>query len=277
TGARRGAPPNLLAGSGTARPARRMAGSLPRLLGKSARCPRNGNQATKEALMTQTITPYLLYEEVDAALEFLDRAFGFKEHVRLTGPEGYVNHAETRLGDAAVYLGDPGDHYQSPKRLGQETFSLYVLVEDVHAHYERAKAAGYHEMTDLPAPRRARLAERLPISTIELEHEARSRDGTVKALFRTSDGQPVEAVLMRFRDGRRTVCLSSQSGCPLTCTFCATGQMPVVRNLTASEMLDQALHIRRLETIDHVVFMGMGEPMLNVDEVIAAARRLPDL
>jgi uncharacterized glyoxalase superfamily protein PhnB len=92
--------------------------------------------------MTQTITPYLLYEEVDAALEFLDRAFGFKEHLRLTGPEGYVNHAETRLGDAAVYLGDPGDHYQSPKRLGQETFSLYVLVEDVDAHYERAKAAG---------------------------------------------------------------------------------------------------------------------------------------
>jgi len=138
-------------------------------------------------------------------------------------------------------------------------------------------AAGYHEMTDLPAPLRARLAERLPISTIELEHEVRSRDGTVKALFRTSDGQPVEAVLMRFRDGRRTVCLSSQSGCPLTCTFCATGQMRFGRNLTASEMLDQALHFRRLETIDHVVFMGMGEPMLNVDEVIAAARRLPDL
>jgi uncharacterized glyoxalase superfamily protein PhnB len=92
--------------------------------------------------MTQTITPYLLYEDVAAALEFLDRAFGFKEHVRLTGPEGYVNHAEARLGDAAIYLGDPGDHYKNPKRLGQETVGLYVLVDDVDAHYERARAEG---------------------------------------------------------------------------------------------------------------------------------------
>src|SRR5205809_1751078 len=138
-------------------------------------------------------------------------------------------------------------------------------------------ATGYDEMTDVPAALRARLAERLPISTLEVEHEARSRDGTVKTLFRTGDGLPVEAVLMRFRDGRRSVCLSSQSGCPLTCTFCATGQMRFRRNLTASELLDQALHFRRLEAIDHVVFMGMGEQMLNFDEVIAAARRQTDL
>ena len=138
-------------------------------------------------------------------------------------------------------------------------------------------AGGYDEMTDLPARLRAALAERIPFSTLTVEHEARSRDGTVKVLFRTADGDPVEAVLMRFRDGRRSVCVSSQSGCPLTCTFCATGQMQFCRNLTASEILDQALHFRRLEAIDHVVFMGMGEPMLNIDEVIAAAQRLPDL
>jgi len=138
-------------------------------------------------------------------------------------------------------------------------------------------AGGYDEMTDVPARLRAELTERIPFSTLEVEHEARSDDGTVKALFRTADGNPVEAVLMRYRDGRRSVCLSSQSGCPLTCTFCATGQMSFRRNLSASEMLDQALHFRRLEPIDHVVFMGMGEPMLNVDEVMAAARRLPDL
>src|SRR5206468_2882223 len=83
----------------------------------------------------------------------------------------------------------------------------------------------------------------------------------------------VEAVLMRYRDGRRSLCLSSQSGCPLTCTFCATGQMAFGRNLTASEIIDQALHFRRLTDVDHAVFMGMGEPMLNLDEVLAAARR----
>ncbi len=138
-------------------------------------------------------------------------------------------------------------------------------------------AAGYDEMTNVPASLRAALADELPFSTLTVEHEARSRDGTVKVLFRTADGHPVEAVLMRYRDERRSICVSSQSGCPLTCTFCATGQMRFRRNLAASEILDQALHFRRLEAVDHCVFMGMGEPMLNVDEVVAAARRLPDL
>jgi len=82
---------------------------------------------------------------------------------------------------------------------------------------------------------------------------------------------------MRYRDGRRSLCLSSQSGCPLTCTFCATGSMRFGRNLTASEILDQALHFRRMEDVDHVVFMGMGEPMMNLDAVLAACRRLPDV
>src|SRR6184192_2378035 len=132
-------------------------------------------------------------------------------------------------------------------------------------------------MTNLPAPLRERLATELPFSTLTVESEQQSRDGTVKTLFRTHDGHPVEAVLMRYRDGRRSLCLSSQSGCPLTCTFCATGQMAFGRNLTASEIVDQALHFRRRTTVDHAVFMGMGEPMLNLDEVVAAARRLPDI
>jgi 23S rRNA (adenine2503-C2)-methyltransferase len=138
-------------------------------------------------------------------------------------------------------------------------------------------ASSFGEMTNLPAPLRARLETEVPFSTLELVHEAKSSDGTVKALFRTAEGHPVEAVLMRYRDGRRSVCLSSQSGCPLTCSFCATGQMRFRRNLSEWEILDQALHFRRVEPVDHVVFMGMGEPMLNVDAVLAAARRLPDV
>jgi 23S rRNA (adenine2503-C2)-methyltransferase len=82
---------------------------------------------------------------------------------------------------------------------------------------------------------------------------------------------------MRYRDGRRSICISSQSGCPLTCSFCATGRMRFGRNLTASEILDQALHFRRIEAIDHAVYMGMGEPFLNTDSVLESARRLPDL
>jgi 23S rRNA (adenine2503-C2)-methyltransferase len=138
-------------------------------------------------------------------------------------------------------------------------------------------APGYDVMTNLPRALRAELASAVPFSTLSVVAERGSRDGTVKTLFRTSDGYPLEAVLMRYRDGRRSLCLSSQSGCPLTCTFCATGTMAFGRNLTSSEILDQALHFRRSTEVDHCVFMGMGEPMLNLDEVLAAARRLPDL
>ena len=137
--------------------------------------------------------------------------------------------------------------------------------------------AGYGAMTNVPAGLRTDLTETVPFSTLTVEDEALAADGTIKALFRTADGHPVEAVLMRYRDGRRSVCVSSQSGCPLTCTFCATGAMRFGRNLRASEILDQVLHFRRLEPLNHLVFMGMGEPFLNYEEVLAAARRLPDV
>ena len=136
-------------------------------------------------------------------------------------------------------------------------------------------AASYAAMTNLPLELRDELAASVPFSTLEVDGEQRSRDGTVKTLFRTQDGHPVEAVLMRYRTGRRSVCLSSQSGCPLTCTFCATGQMAFGRNLTAAVIVDQALRFRRVEQVDHAVFMGMGEPMLNLEQVLAAARALP--
>src|SRR3989304_4502584 len=128
-------------------------------------------------------------------------------------------------------------------------------------------------MTTPPARLRRALAGEVPFSTLDVVTQRESRDGTVKTLFRTHDGHPVEAVLMRYRDGRRSICVSSQSGCPLTCTFCATGRMKFGRNLTASEILDQVLPFRRMEPVDHVVFMGMGEPLLNVDGVLEAARR----
>jgi 23S rRNA (adenine2503-C2)-methyltransferase len=138
-------------------------------------------------------------------------------------------------------------------------------------------AGTYEEMTNLPAALRERLGASVPMSTLAVVEEAKADDGTVKTLFNTADGRPLEAVLMRYRDGRRSVCVSSQSGCPLTCTFCATGQMNFGRNLSADEILDQALHFRRVEDIDHVVFMGMGEPTMNIDNVLAACQRLPEI
>ncbi len=138
-------------------------------------------------------------------------------------------------------------------------------------------ASDFVGMTDLPLPLRSTLAERVPFSTLAVEREDQASDGTVKTLFRTVDGRPLEAVLMRFRDGRRSVCLSSQSGCPLTCKFCATGQMRFGRNLTSSEIIDQALHFRRRGPVDHAVFMGMGEPMLNIDSVLEACQMLREV
>lgn len=93
--------------------------------------------------MSQTVTPYLLYEDVAAALDWLSRAFGFRETVRLEPRAGYVNHAEMDVGDGSVvYLGNPaGETFRNPKRAGA-TVMLYVYVEDVEAHHERARAAG---------------------------------------------------------------------------------------------------------------------------------------
>jgi 23S rRNA (adenine2503-C2)-methyltransferase len=158
-----------------------------------------------------------------------------------------------------------------------------------------AGAEGYAEMTNLPAGLRDQLAGSLPFSSLTLRSESRAGDGTVKALFATADERPLEAVLMRYRDGRRSICVSSQSGCPLTCTFCATGRMSFARNLTTSEIVEQALHFRRLERapgprqggpadrrgtsagLTNCVFMGMGEPMLNIENVLGACERLPDI
>ena len=113
---------------------------------------------------------------------------------------------------------------------------------------------------DEPAARAARGARGRAAVLVAAGRSARrsAADGTEKALFETADGRPVEAVLMRYRDGRRSLCLSSQSGCPLTCTFCATGRMSFGRNLTASEILDQALHFRRIEAVEPRGLHGDG-------------------
>lgn len=100
--------------------------------------------------MSNQIIPYLLYADVDAALDFLGRAFGFQERLRYTGAEGYISHAEMRLGDGIVFLGDPGDDYRNPKQLGGHTVLITVYVDDVDAHCERARAAGA-EIVDEPA------------------------------------------------------------------------------------------------------------------------------
>jgi PhnB protein len=90
----------------------------------------------------QQITPYLFYEDVEAALEFLTRAFGFEETLRYQGAQGYVNHAEMSFGDGAIMLGNPGEQYRNPHRSGALSSSVHVTVDDAQATYERAVAVG---------------------------------------------------------------------------------------------------------------------------------------
>ena len=80
--------------------------------------------------MAQTVTPYLLYSSCEDALDFLSRAFGFKENLRYTGAEGYVNHAEMSVGDGQIFLGNPGPQYRNPRQLGQETVGIYVELDE---------------------------------------------------------------------------------------------------------------------------------------------------
>lgn len=166
-----------------------------------------------------------------------------------------------RLKEAVVAAGE------KPFRLKQVKTAVYHrLISD------------WDEATDLPNGLRESLKTEVPLSTVEPVTESASKRGdTVKALLRLADGNAIEAVLMRHRDGRNTVCVSSQAGCAMKCAFCATGQAGFRRNLNADEIVDQVLHFARALKKDgahvtNVVFMGMGEPMHNYDAVMEAVR-----
>jgi len=133
----------------------------------------------------------------------------------------------------------------------------------------------FGEMTDFPKTLRELIAEEITIScTTEIKRQE-ARDGTVKALLGLSDGRTIETALMpSTRVGGNTVCVSAQVGCAIGCPFCATGRQGFERNLLAAEMVDQILYFERFlgerGTITNVVFMGMGEPLANYDNVIKA-------
>ncbi|HEV2037292.1 MAG TPA: 23S rRNA (adenine(2503)-C(2))-methyltransferase RlmN [Candidatus Eremiobacteraceae bacterium] len=142
--------------------------------------------------------------------------------------------------------------------------------------------ADARQISVLPLALRATLATLLKPSSVTLAHEVTSGDGqTTKFLFGLEGGNQVEAVLMRHRGGRTTACISSQAGCALRCDFCATGQGGFMRNMSALEIFDQAVFVARrarleASSLTNLVFMGMGEPFLNYDEVMGAVALLND-
>ncbi len=135
------------------------------------------------------------------------------------------------------------------------------------------RARDFAEMTDLPRSLRATLAEQLTVLGSEVETVRETADHTRKLLVRLADAQAVECVLMTEAD-RRTVCVSTQVGCGMGCVFCASGLDGVMRNLESHEIIEQFVHARNLlppdERLTHAVIMGMGEPLANLDNLLAA-------
>ncbi len=134
----------------------------------------------------------------------------------------------------------------------------------------------FDAMTNFSKTLRSRLDDEFALSALSLEERAISNDGTEKYLFRTHDGHFIESVLIRrdgSDDGRLTICISSQVGCAMGCRFCATARIGFKRNLETAEILDQICQVRRTSGVknDNIVFMGMGEPFLNYDNVMRAA------
>jgi 23S rRNA (adenine2503-C2)-methyltransferase len=151
-------------------------------------------------------------------------------------------------------------------QLGEKKFRANQINEWL---WQRA-AMSFEDMTNLSKDFRQKLQDNFDINNIHEDKMQRSFDGTLKGRYRLHDGHLIEAVLIPVPvDNRFTVCVSTQVGCSLTCTFCATGRMGRVRNLDAAEIYDQFVSINRhsLETFNHpltnVVYMGMGEPLLN--------------
>ena len=159
---------------------------------------------------------------------------------------------------------------------GEKKFRLKQIRD---AMYGDSPAVDIQSMQTLPKELRAKLEAHATLGELETAKEIDSRDGTRKRLWRCHDGSLIESVLMPYRDNRRTACISSQVGCAMGCTFCATGQMGFKRDLSEAEIFEQAARFSaelraKDERLSNIVFMGMGEPFRNYDAVLGAARRI---
>ena len=153
-------------------------------------------------------------------------------------------------------------------KLGERPFRAGQIFEWIHKH----NAEHFSDMTSLSHDLQERLSSAADVSRIILERKIHSDDGAIKFLFKLHDGNRVETVFLP-ENSRKTICLSSQVGCAFGCSFCATGRMNLTRNLTAGEIADQYAAVERItgNSVTNIVFMGMGEPLHNYDNVIKAA------
>lgn len=171
----------------------------------------------------------------------------------------------------------PAELSQNLQELGQPKFRLQQVIEGLYKHHYES----FDRFPNLPKKLTETLNDSFTLDSVSLVTSIRSRDRkTEKYLFTLHDQHKIETVLMKY-DKRNTVCISSQVGCPLGCVFCSTGQMGFSRNLSSGEILGQVLYIMRQlessnEKLTNIVYMGMGEPLLNYASVMESIDRLTD-
>ncbi len=157
--------------------------------------------------------------------------------------------------------------------IGEKSYRAKQLINWL---YEK-NVESFHEMTNFSRSLRERLDESFDLhALVPRERLVSNLDGTEKYLFSARDGSTIESVLIKNQgtdDGRLTICISSQVGCAMGCSFCETAKGGFVRNLRAGEIVDQVCHVRRMSGLrnNNIVFMGMGEPLMNYDNVMRAA------
>ncbi|MFP4370361.1 MAG: 23S rRNA (adenine(2503)-C(2))-methyltransferase RlmN [Candidatus Kapaibacterium sp.] len=184
----------------------------------------------------------------------------------------------------------PGKEYiknhnlESLKELvSQMGYEHYRAKQIYHALFTD-KVNSFDEITTLPVDFREKLKEKFEINTLNIKQVRRSEDGSVKFLFSLRDGKSIEAVYMPWYDSdgqtidRVTLCISSMAGCPVGCAFCATGTLGFLRNLEAAEIIEQVIAVEKElgEKITNVVYMGMGEPLLNYKNVARSMELMTD-
>ena len=161
----------------------------------------------------------------------------------------------------------------------KETGEPLYRARQVYEWLWKKSCRSFNEMTNLSKETRKKLQDQFSIPALTLAQERKSTDQTIKSLFHLHDGFEIEGVLIPV-EGRTTACVSSQVGCPLACTFCATGQLGYKRNLTFPEIFDQVAMINEQSkkyfgsALSNIVYMGMGEPFLNYENVLASFEKI---
>lgn len=176
-----------------------------------------------------------------------------------------------------IYALSPEELQTLVLQMGESKFRVQQISDWLY----NKRVTSFAQMTNISKELRTKLEDMFVFGWLQVEMEQNSADGTKKRLYRLHDGKLIESVLMPYQDGRRTACISSQAGCAMACSFCATGQMGFSRHLSAAEIFEQAQQFanelqEQGERLSNIVLMGMGEPFHNYDAVIEAIGLLRD-